>query len=218
MPAGAEGNTHSDVCVLDDLMENVVLGRGRSSHSVPTFCPGTWAPLQKTVHGSLILPSSPTSREQEEHCSARPLPAVPSAPCSVSWLLPITQRDPLKLEVTFQNCTSHPNPSPVLDFTNLISLKCRADIPASRAGEEHSHCLWFSAWPLLNKRPLALVSPLIAFRFSPGNSFPHFVLSEALLSLHLWILSKAGSFPFSGWAVAIQHLGRESRLYTLKMG
>lgn len=149
MPARAEGNTCLDVCISDDPMENVAVGRERSSHPAPAFCLGTWAPLQNR-HSRISVPSQLSQVLSVAHqqaaegtleckaiTSCAQCSLQPSVPVCVTWLLPITQRDPLKLEVTFQNCTSQPKPFATLDFTNLISPKRRADFPASRAGEEH---------------------------------------------------------------------------------
>lgn len=46
MPKRAEGNIHLDVCISDDLMENVAVRKGRSFHPVSAFCLGTRPPLQ----------------------------------------------------------------------------------------------------------------------------------------------------------------------------
>lgn len=121
--------------------------------------------------------------------------------------------------------TAHPNPIPSPDWILQTLTPSGAGLTSLLPGQVRSTGQsLLSAWPLLNKQLLALASPPTAFRFSPGDSFPHSALSKALLSLHLWILSKAASFPFSGGAAAIPHLlpiqplGRESRLTLCSWG
>lgn len=95
------------------------------------------------------------------------LPAATSSCLCVPWLLLVTQRDPLRLEVTFQNCT----PQSLLHtgFYKLYLPHVQGWHPCfqGRWGAQASHCLWLSAWPLLNKQLLALVPPLHCLQILP---------------------------------------------------